>query len=75
VDPQLIRETVDELAALVVEALAPYDEDRGGPAVVGDIVDVTGYAEEKHAERTEQIVDAASEIPHVDDLVRIETDD
>ena len=77
VDPQLISDTVDELAALVVEALSTFDDDEDDDLPVGfdDLVDVPGYAEQKHGERMEQILDAAEDIPEVGDLVSVESDD
>lgn len=73
--PSLIDETVDELLPLV----QGITED---PNFQAEDAEPTGmepgtlaeYAIEKHAQRLNQIKDAASEIPDVDELVKLEGD-
>jgi ribonucleoside-diphosphate reductase beta chain len=78
VDPAVIDDTVAELLPLVHgitndERFAP-DEPREDTQGLEDD-ELAEYALQKHAERMEQITDAAADIPDVDDLVRLESDD
>ena len=77
VDPELVDETVEELIPLV-QAINTDDRYRTGepseqPGIGPD--QLAEYTLSKHAERMEQIKDAAADIPDVDELVRIEGDD
>ncbi|MFB6172690.1 MAG: ribonucleoside-diphosphate reductase [Haloarculaceae archaeon] len=73
-DPSIIDDTVNELMPLVngITGDQQYDDSEAvgvGPDRLAE------YAIDKHAERMEQIKDAARDIPDVDDLVRLESDD
>ena len=77
VDPELISDTVEELLPLVAgitedNRFAPDDPDERYGLEEGRLEE---YALEKHADRMEQIIDAAAEIPDVDELVSLEADD
>jgi ribonucleoside-diphosphate reductase beta chain len=77
VDPAIIDETVEELLPLVQgitsdDRFQPDDADEDAGL---DDDELAEYALDKHAERMEQIKDAATDIPDVDDLVRLESDD
>ncbi|ELY96609.1 ribonucleoside-diphosphate reductase subunit beta 2 [Natrialba chahannaoensis JCM 10990] len=77
VDPVLIEDTVHDLLPLVQgitedERFQPDDEAEQVGLEDGALA---AYAVEKHTDRMQQITDAAAEIPDVDDLVRLESDD
>ncbi|WP_247001896.1 ribonucleotide-diphosphate reductase subunit beta [Halosolutus gelatinilyticus] len=69
VDPQLVEETVGELAMLVQRIVGGASED---DATGLDEAELVSYAAEKHAQRTEQITDATAEMPDVDELVKLD---
>jgi ribonucleoside-diphosphate reductase beta chain len=74
VDPAVIDDTVAELLPLVNGITG--DQQYEDADEVGTSADeLAEYALSKHAERMEQITDAAADIPDVDDLVRLESDD
>ncbi|WP_290810606.1 ribonucleoside-diphosphate reductase [Halovivax sp.] len=75
VDSRLVETTVADLLPLVQGIT---EDDRFQPE--GDPVgmeegELAAYAMEKHAQRLEQIADASAEIPDVDELVSLESDD
>ncbi|MFP4625306.1 MAG: ribonucleoside-diphosphate reductase [Natronomonas sp.] len=77
IEPDLIDDTVDELLPLVQgitedERFQPDDDEEPAGLEEGTLAE---YAIEKHAQRLAQIKDAARDIPDVDDLVRLESDD
>ncbi|MFC4438670.1 MULTISPECIES: ribonucleotide-diphosphate reductase subunit beta [Natrialbaceae] len=69
VDPELVTETVGELAALTQRIVGGEAE---GSAIALEESELASYAAEKHAQRMTQIVDASAEMPDVEDLVRLE---
>lgn len=69
VDPELVTETVGELAALTQQIVGGASEDGVHGVEESELV---SYAAEKHAQRMEQIVEASSEMPDVEELVRLE---
>jgi len=72
VSAELIQDTVDEILPLVKDITAQQDPELEHlPGIPEE--EVEEYAASKHLERMEQIVDASQEIPHVDELVRVET--
>jgi ribonucleoside-diphosphate reductase beta chain len=69
VDPQLVTDTVGELAMLTQQIVGGATEESGEGVSQEELV---SYAAEKHGQRMEQIVDASSEMPDVEELVRLE---
>jgi len=71
VTPDLINDTVDELIPFVhgITMDERYDTDQGIQPE-----ELEQYAAEKHIERMQQITDAATDIPDVDTLTRLEGD-
>jgi ribonucleoside-diphosphate reductase beta chain len=69
VNPQLVTDTVGELAMLT-QRIVGGATDESTEGVSQD--ELVSYAAEKHAQRMEQIVDATSEMPDVEELVRLE---
>jgi len=79
IDPSVIDETVNELIPLVHgitndERFQP-DEDEADENIGLEEGELEEYATQKHLERMEQITDAAQDIPGVDALVKLESDD
>ncbi|SEV81300.1 ribonucleotide-diphosphate reductase subunit beta [Natrinema salifodinae] len=72
VDPDLLRETVDDLVPLVQESLTGDDgastEEGPGPSPS----DLTGYAAAKHEQRMRQITTASEKIPDVEELTELD---
>ena len=78
IDPNIIDETVTELLPLVQgitndERFQPDEDEEERQGLEDE--ELENYAIQKHAERMEQIKDAAADIPDVDDLVSLESDD
>ncbi|MEE6210355.1 hypothetical protein U3A55_09320 [Salarchaeum sp. III] len=70
VDPEFIRDTVDDLLPLVQESVTP-DAGSGG-AVADDPLGLVEYAVDKHTQRMQQITNASADIPDVDTLTALE---
>jgi ribonucleoside-diphosphate reductase beta chain len=69
VDPALLHELTGELAMLVQDAVsAASTED----ALTIGPEDLAGYAAEKHADRMDQIVNAAADVPDVETLTSLD---
>jgi len=69
VEPSLLHELTGELATLVQEAVSTATSEDGlalGPE------ELAAYAAEKHADRMNQIVDAAADVPDVEALTKLE---
>ncbi|WP_226479933.1 ribonucleotide-diphosphate reductase subunit beta [Natrinema amylolyticum] len=72
VDPDLLRETVDELVPLVQESLAG---DRGASTETGpgpSPSELAEYAYTKHEQRMQQITSASEQIPDVEELTELD---
>ncbi|MDF9743978.1 ribonucleotide-diphosphate reductase subunit beta [Natrinema salsiterrestre] len=72
VEPDLLRETVDELVPLVQDSLSGDEgassEDGPGPSPS----DLAEYAYTKHQQRMQQITSASEKIPDVEELTQLE---
>ncbi|WP_222918264.1 ribonucleotide-diphosphate reductase subunit beta [Natrinema sp. SYSU A 869] len=72
IDPDLLRETVDELVPLVQESLAG-DEGASSEAGPGPSPsDLADYAYTKHEQRMQQITSASEQIPDVEELTELD---
>ncbi|ELY67308.1 ribonucleotide-diphosphate reductase subunit beta [Natrinema versiforme] len=72
VDPDLLRETIDELVPLVQESLAG-DEGASTEAGPGPSPsDLADYAYTKHEQRMQQITSASEAIPDVEELTELD---
>lgn len=72
VDPELLRETVDELVPLVQESLTGNGgaSTESGPGPTPS--DLADYAYTKHEQRMRQITTASEKIPDVEELTELE---